>query len=424
MTDSTLPPPVSLIDCFQDLEDPRLDRTKRHPLINIVFMALCAVLSDAEGWSDIEDFARVKQDWFAQHLDLPEGPRRVPSDDTFRRVFARLDPEAFEASFRRWVAAVAERLEGCPQGRPEGRPQSEVIALDGKTVRGSADRDAATVDAEGGPVAPLHLVSAWATEQRLILAQQTVESKTNEITVLPDLLAALDLAGCIVTIDAMGTQKTIAAQIAGQQADYVLALKSNHPRLYDDVRTFFEEAVARGVPCTEAHREVSGGHGRIEERRCWATQDIGWLDQRDVWPGLRSIAMVEARRQVKRFDPERGQHVWTESVQRRFYLSSLAAADSASVDSGAADSGGLAERIATAARSHWGIENRVHWVLDVSFGEDASRIRKGHAPQNMAVLRRSALNLVRQDPSRGSMRQKRKRAGWDDRYREEILGFR
>lgn len=392
-------PSASLIDYFQDLEDPRVDRTKAHPLINILFIAICAVLSEAEGWEDIETFAWSKRAWLAEYLDLPEGSHPVPSDDTFRRTISRLDPEAFEATFRQWIAAVATQVEG------------EVIALDGKTLRGSYDRDAETLQAEGAPQAPLHLVSAWATEQRLVLAQEAVGAKSNEITALPDLLRILELSGCLVTIDAIGTQKDIAEQIVGRGGDYVLALKSNHPRLHGDVKTFFEEATASGFCAIDHDRDhqVDGGHGRVEERRCWAVGDLEWLDRRDQWPGLQSIAMVEARRSESRFDEEAGRRVWAETVQRRYYISSLPAD---------------AQRIVEAVRSHWSVENQVHWVLDVSFGEDRSRIRKGYAPENVGVLRRIALNLVRQDERRGSLRQKRKRAGWDDAYREEILGFR
>jgi predicted transposase YbfD/YdcC len=243
-----------------------------------------------------------------------------------------------------------------------------------------------------------------------VLAQKAVDEKTNEITVLPDLLGLLEIEGCLVTIDAMGTQTDIAEAIVDRGGDYVLALKSNHKRLYDDVRTFFEEAAGRGFLGIDhdADRQVDGGHGRIEVRRCWAVEDIGWLDRRDQWPGLRSIAMIEADRSENRWDEASRRRVWTTTTQRRFYISSLLAD---------------AERIAQAVRSHWSIENRLHWVLDVSFREDASRIRKGDGPENVAVLRRIALNLVRQDDRPGSLRQKRKRAGWDDTYREEILGI-
>ena len=376
-----------------------MDRRKDHPLINILFIAICAVLSGAEGWRSIETFGEAKQRWLAQFLQLPEGDHPVPSDDTYRRTISRLDPEAFETAFRSWVASVAKRIDG------------EVLALDGKTLRGSYDRDGEVLQSNGSSQEPLHLVSAWASEQRLVLAQETVEDKTNEITVLPDLLEVLEVEGCLVTIDAMGTQREIAEQITGRGGEYVLALKSNHPRLYGDVTSFFEDAVDRGLPgmdLSASVRQVDGGHGRVEVRRCWVTDDIDWLDRRDRWAGLQSLAMVEAQRSENRWDEDVSERIWTRTTQRRYYISSLPAD---------------ARRIARAVRSHWGIENSVHWVLDVSFREDASRIRKGEGPKNVGVLRRIAMNLVRQDERPGSLRQKRKRAGWDDAYREEILGI-
>ena len=397
-------PSPALIDYFQDLEDPRIDRRKDHPLINILFIAICAVLGGAEGWRSIETFGHAKKRWFERYLELPDGEHPVPSDDTYRRTISRLDSEAFEAAFHTWVASIAKRTRG------------EVIALDGKTVRGSSDRDASTLEEDGGPLGALHLVSAWASEQRLVLAQKAVDAKTNEITVLPDLLRLLEIRGCLVTIDerrnfcVMGTQKEVAEQIVEHGGDYVLALKSNHPRLYGDVSTFFDEAMTRNFRGIDhdTGRQVDGGHGRVEVRRCWATEDIGWLDRRDQWPGLRSIAVIEAERSENRWDEDAGTRVWSTTTQRRYYISSLPA---------------NAKRIAEAVRSHWGIENKVHWVLDVSFREDDCRIRKGDGPENVAVLRRIAMNLVRQDDRPGSLRQKRKRAGWDDTYREEILGI-
>lgn len=405
-----------------------MERRKAHPLVNVLFIAVCAVLSGAEGWNGIETFGRAKKRWLAGYLELPDGPHPVPSDDTYRRTISRLDPAAFEEVFRAWVASLAEHIEG------------EVIALDGKSLRGSRDRNEATLNPapsgetpsdeaaqneeeppeHGAPQKPLHqkplhqkplhLVSAWACEQRLVLAQQAVDAKTNEITVLPDLLRMLELEGCLITIDAMGTQKAIAEQIHEQGGDYVLALKSNHPRLYGDVKTHFADVVDRGLLDRDSShaRAVDGGHGRVEVRECWATDDIAWLDRRDQWPGLQSIAMVEATRQEHRWDEEAGKRVWSTTTERRYYISSLPAD---------------AERIGTAVRAHWGIENRMHWVLDVSFSEDASRIRKRNGPENVSVLRRIAMNMIRQDERPGSLRQKRKRAGWDDEYREQILGI-
>ncbi len=329
-------PSPALIDHFLDLEDPRIDRRKDHPLINILSIAICAVLGGANGWRSIETFAHAKKQWFEQFLDLPEGDHPVPSDDTYRRTISRLDPEALEDAFHSWVASMARQVDGA------------IIALDGKTVRGSSDRDTRTLEEHGRPLGALHLrrnfcVSAWASEQRLVLAQKAVDEKTNEITVLPDLLGLLEIEGCLVTIDAMDTQTDIAEAIVDRGGDYVLALKSNHKRLYDrlydDVRTFFEEAAGRGFLGIDhdADRQVDGGHGRIEVRRCRTVEDIGWLDRRDQWPGLRSIAMIKADRSENRWDEASRKRVWTTTTQRRFYISSLPAD---------------AERMAQAVRSH------------------------------------------------------------------------
>ena len=404
-----------LIDHFADLEDPRIDRTKDHPLINVLFIAICAVISGAEGWTDMETFGESKRKWLAQFLDLSNG---TPSDDTFRRVISRLDPTAFEDRFRRWTAAVGRRIEQ-EDSKNEGSGSSSeagVVALDGKTLRGSADRDKSTLaregtSREGTSKAPLHLVSAWASDKRLVLAQERVEEKTNEINALPEVLDALDLEDSLVTIDAIGTQKDIARQIQNQGGDYVLALKSNHPRLYGDVKGFFADAVDRGLLGMDPDqtREVDGGHGRVEVRQCWATGDVEWLDDRDKWPSLSSLAMVEARRSESTWDEEAEQWTWKETTERRYYISSLSPS---------------AERIGKAVRSHWGIENQVHWVLDVSFQEDSSRIRKGNAPKNVGLLRRIAMNALRQMEDRKSLKARRKKAGWDERYLEKILGFR
>ena len=368
----------SLFDCFENLQDPRWSRFKLHKFNDILFIAICATLCGADGWIDLEQFAIAKEDWLRQHIELPNGP---PSDDTFRRVISHIDPEAFETCFRRWIATVVEQTDG------------ELIAIDGKTLRGSYDRD--------DDKAALCMVSAFASINGLIMAQEKVSDKSNEITAIPKVLSALDLAGCLVTIDAMGTQREIARQIHDQGGDYVLALKSNHPTLYEDVRTFFDEAQAKqfqGID-HDYHQHTDGGHGRIEVRQCWCVDDVAWLRHQDRWAGLRSIVMIEARRIVAA----------QESLERRFYISSLPAESA---------------RISASVRGHWGIENRVHWVLDVSFSEDRSRIRKDHGAENMSLLRRLTLNLIRQEQTtKGSMKVKRKRAGWDNRYLEKVLGL-
>ena len=366
-----------LLGYFDDLEDPRVNRTKWHELAEVLFIAIAGSIAGADGWRELEAFGHAKRDWLSRYLPLPHG---IPSDDTFRRVIARLDPEAFEACFRQWMAAAVVRSQG------------DLISIDGKTLRGSYDR------ADGK--APLHMVSAWASANRLVLAQERVEERSNEITAIPKVLELLDLRGSIVTIDAMGTQREIARPVVDGGGDYVLALKSNQPSLYDDVRTFFEEAVARGFRGIEHdyHGHTDGGHGRIEVRRLWCTSDVSWIAEQAKWSGLSAIVMVESRRVL-------GEQ---ESLERRYYITSLPAE---------------AQVLAGAVRGHWGIENGLHWVLDVSFGEDGSRVRKGNAPENLGLLRRIALNLLRQEPSKGSLKGKRKRAGWDNAYLSTVLGI-
>ena len=366
----------ALFEHFQDLEDPRWDRYKLHKFNDLLFITICATICGADGWQDLEQYAHAKEDWLRRYLELPGG---LPSDDTFRRVISRIDPEAFEACFRRWIAAVVEHTDG------------ELIAIDGKTLRGSYDRD--------DDKATLCMVSAWASTNRLVLAQEQVSDKSNEITAIPALLAALEISDCLVTIDAMGTQRKIAQQIRDQDGDYVLALKSNHPRLYEDVRTFFDEAQAKEFQDIDHDfvEHTDGGHGRIEVRRCWAVGDVEWLRHQDRWAGLQSLVMIEARRILDE----------SESLQRRYYIASVAP---------------QAQVLLEAVRGHWGIENQVHWVLDMSFGEDRSRIRKNHGAANMSLLRRLTLNLIRQETTvKSSLKQKRKRAGWDNGYLEKVL---
>lgn len=371
-----LPHPAPRIaDCFADLVDPRIPRGRRHRLLDIVTIAVCAVISGAESWVEVAQWGRTKQDWLADWLDLPHG---IPAHDTFGRVFARLEPGQFETGFLRWVQAVAHTAE------------PEVIALDGKTVRRSGDTHAGK--------RPLHLVSAWATAQRLVLAQEAVDTKDNEITTLPVLLGRLDLTGQIVTIDAMGCQRDIAARIVDGQGDYVLALKANQSDLLTHVTDTF--ALATGPDATE--RTVETHHGRFEIRVCETISDpavIAWLDPAGRWPGLQTIARVTATRRIGEQEP---------TTATRYYLSSLA---------------GNAPQIARAVRSHWGIENGLHWVLDMAFREDESRVRVGHSAQNLAVLRTLALTLIGQDRSRKlGVKASRLRAGWDTGYLLHLLG--
>lgn len=345
----------SIAEHFGAVEDPRVERTKRHSLVAILTIALCGVICGADSWVEIEELGWAREEWYRSFLALPYG---IPSHDTFGRVFAALDPAQFEAAFRSWVASVLEVLE----------PQ--VIALDGKALRG----------AHNAGLPPLQMVSAWASEARLVLAQRAVAEKANELSALPEVLRMLALEGCIVTIDAMGTHISIAQQIVDQGADYVLALKENQERLYTDVQALFADAERWGDADLIRARDrwVDGGHGRIEVRRTWTITDprvLAYLDPARAWPSLRSVVMVRATRRL----PTKT------TTEARYYLSSLS---------------GSARQIAQAIRAHWGIENSVHWVLDLAFREDESRVRSGHAARNLSVLRHLALNLLRSEHSK------------------------
>jgi len=369
----------ALLTHFAALEDPRVERTRLHPLANVLTIAICAVICGAQSWDDIAAFGEAKADWFASFLDLSNG---VPSHDTFNRVFAALDPAQFQAGFVSWVQAVAATL------------PTQVIAVDGKTVRRSHDRHAGT--------AAIHLVSAWATANRLVLAQTKVADKANEIVAIPDLLRALSVTGCLVTLDAIGCQRAIAQHIRDQGGDYVLALKDNQPTLSADVQECFAQARRTGFADVthDADTDVDKGHGRLEIRRRWVITDpdhLAWLQAAHRWPGLEAIGMVQTERRLAA----------TTTMGTRYYLLSRPL---------------TARELGEAVRSHWGIENQVHWVLDVAFGEDQSRIRRGAAAENTALLRRIALNVIRQHPrKRHSIRTRRLIASWDDAYLLQLL---
>jgi len=370
--------PSSFQDHFAALSDPRSAHApnQRHELIDILVIAVCAVICGADGWEDIEEYGKAQAEWLAQVLDLPHG---IPGHDTFRRVLSRLDPEELTECFIAWTGALSDLCGG------------DIVAIDGKTLRHSFDRAASKT--------AIHMVSAWANANRLVLGQVKVDDKSNEITAIPKLIKMLDLAGATVTIDAMGCQKEIAKVITDQEADYVLALKENHPTLYDDVTLFFEDGKATDFAEIdhEYHETVDGDHGRIETRRYWITSDIEWLGAKASWSNLQSIGMVESCREM-------GDKVASE---RRYFLTSVPC-------------DGV--RFAQAVRQHWGIENSLHWVLDVSFDEDACRIRKDKGAQTFSVLRHIALNLLRRESShKRGIKARRKRAGWDRGYLLRVL---
>jgi predicted transposase YbfD/YdcC len=344
--------------------------------MDILVIAVCAVISGAEGWEDLEEYGKANAAWLGDLLDLPYG---IPGHDTFRRVLARLAPEELTQCFLAWTNALSAASGG------------DIVSIDGKTLRHSFDHATST--------AAIHMVSAWASANRLVLGQLKVEEKSNEITAIPALLRLLDVTGAVVTIDAMGCQKEIAKTITEQGADYVLALKDNHPTLSEEVTLFLNEARATGFAdiAHAYHETVDGDHGRIETRRYWITSEIEWLGAKASWSNLHSVGMVEARREVGE----------TVQVETRYFLTSLPA---------------QGVRFAQAVRQHWGIENSLHWVLDVSFDEDACRIRKDKGAQTFAVLRHIALNLLRREPHhKRGIKARRKRAGWDRDYLVQVL---
>lgn len=378
-----LPRVRPIVECFEGLPDPRMDRTRRHKLTDILVMGLCSQLTGGESFTDMEEFARVRVDWFKTFLELPNG---VPSHDTFNRVFSAIDPHAFLECFSRWVEGICPNLSG------------QVVAIDGKALRRALN--------EGESIP--YIVSAWATDAGLVLGQVKVNEKSNEITAVPELLRILKLEGAIVTLDAMGCQKEIAADIVEKRADYVLALKGNHANVHEEVKAFFEDAVA---PCAtecadtaekdkmDFRQTIEKGHGRVETRRYWQSTDIHWFQDKPLWKGLRTIGMVESIRTIK----------GKSTIERRYYLSSLPL---------------NAARFANAVRGHWGVENALHWSLDVTFREDDNRARTRNAAQNLASLRRIVINLIKKDTTRkGSIRSKRYIAGIDLPFLVRLLGI-
>jgi len=368
---------LALVSCLKDVPDPRRGNRTQYDLTEMLVVAICALLSGAEGVTEIAQWGRAKLPWLREFIVLPHG---VPSHDTFGRVLRLLDPSMFEQCFRGWVGQVVGKLD------------QTVVALDGKTLRGSRD----------GENRALHLVSAYASAYGLTLGAVAVDGKSNEITALPELLKVLDVQGAIVSIDAMGCQQAIARQLRAQGGDYLLGLKANQGALLEEVEYFFRVARAENWHAVPHgyHETVEKDHGRIETRRVWCVSALDWLPQRADWQDLRQVILVESQRCIGA----------KTSTELRYYLSSSA---------------GGPERLGQAIRSHWTIESQLHWSLDVTLGEDACQVRKDNAAMNLAILRRFVLNLLKLDTTpRLSVRAKLKQAAWDDDFRRNVLGMR
>ena len=370
-------PAASITERLSKLEDPREDQRERHKLIDIIVVAICAVICGANSWVDVELFGNSKKEWLSKFLELPHG---IPSHDTFGKVFAIVDAGQFQDCFMDWVRALNEVTRG------------QLVAIDGNTLQRSHDRFIGK--------AAIHLVSAWASANHLVLGQTKVDAHSSEITAIPELLKALEVSECIVTIDAMGCQKEFAGTIVEQGADYVLALKKNQGQLYEDVKGLAEYERKECFEDVDYHRTFNKGHGRTETRQCWVISDpdhVRYLDEYKDWEKLTSIVMVETERLI-------GEH---RKVESRYYISSLP---------------GDARTLLEVTRGHWGIENRVHWALDIAFREDESRVRKGNGAENLATLQRMALNLLKHETtSEGGVEARRKRAGWDGDYLLKVL---
>ncbi len=369
--------PCGLLRFFADLEDPRIERTKLHLLNDILAITLCAVICGADSWTEVELFGRSKINWLRKFLVLPNG---IPSHDTLGRVFARLDPDQLERCFQAWTLALA------------GATGQRLVAFDGKTLRRSFDK------ANGKSA--IHMVSAWCETNQIVLGQLATDAKSNEIEAIPRLLEMVDVRDAVVTIDAMGCQKAIARKIVEREGHYVLQVKKNHPILHDRLKETFDELTGRGIPGVKFsfHEEVDAGHGRVETRRVWTTEWTRWYPEHSQWAGLRSFVCVESLRTVE----------GRTSTERRYYISDLG--------------GGDARAMLGFVRGHWGIENKLHWSLDMSFREDTLRNRVGHSAENLSRIRRLALNLLRQDKScRAGIKGKRLKACLEEEYLIRIL---
>lgn len=366
---------IPLIQIFKKIPEQRQEAKVLHSLVDIIFIAIVSTLAGAEDWTDMEDFATKREEWFRKYIPLRNG---IPSHDTIQRVFQWIPPKKFLQCFIEWTQMIACIAKG------------GIVAIDGKTMR-------RTFDSLTGKKA-LHIVSAWFSENKIVLGQYATDEKSNEITAIPELLDLLDITGCIVTVDAMGTQKEIAEKIVGKKADYVMALKGNHRLLYEEVKGFFGEIkTPKDLQEyeVEKHEEIEKGHGRIETRQYYLVRQINWLDAREDWKELEAIGMVVYTSEKS------GQNV----METRYYLTSIKDI----------------QKFANAARSHWGVES-MHWTLDVTFNEDKKRTRKDNSPENLALLLRWAYNILKLDKSnKKSLRRKRLEAGWDMNYLEKIL---
>lgn len=358
------------LESFSKLTDPRIDRKKLHQLNDIIFLTIAAVLSGANTWVDIENYGNAKLEWLRKYIPLKNG---IPSHDTLGLLYSRLNAEKFEECFIDWVCACSGITE-------------DVIAIDGKTLRGSYDR--------ANNKAAIHMISAWATQQGLALGQLKTNEKSNEITAIPKLLNVLELKGCIVSIDAMGCQKSIAEDIINQGADYILALKGNQGEFHEQVKHLFKIQSA-----DSEYENIGSDHGRVESRKCKVIKNLQWLDEKEDWKNLTSIIKIESDRYIK--------ITGKTTQEERYYISSL------DFD---------AKQFGQDIRSHWAIENSLHWVLDVVFNEDKSRVRKGNADENLSIIKRTALNLLKMETStKLSIRNKRFKAGWDNNYLAQVL---
>lgn len=369
---------MTIIDHFKDIEDPRVERTKAHLLLDIIVITICAVISGAEGWVSIAKYGEAKHECLKKFLELPNG---IPSHDTFARVFARIDPEQFQRSFLNWIQSI-ERV-----------TEKEVVAIDGKTLRRSYDTKTEK--------SAIHMISAWANSSGLVLGQRKVDDKSNEITAIPELLTVLELKGSIVTIDAMGCQKEIVSQIKEKEADYVIAVKKNQPTLYENIKNTFTQAIANPEELElRDYKTEEFSHGREEIRKyCMLTNVNKLVDPEGKWKNLASVGMVCSERIIN----------GKKSRETRYYISSLSLS---------------AEELASSIRNHWSVENSCHWILDVAFNEDGCRIRKDNAPQNLATVRHIAINLLKQEKTQKlGIKNKRLKAGWDDSYLEKVLNI-